>query len=632
MSIEILRGAPIAPGVAVGMLQVGAQGFVVQTPPAAASQPEHELDRFRRAVAALEQDIDGAVQRLEAQAFHAEAQIMRTHLEMLRDPELHRQVLDLVRDCCHRAETAVEQVLETMASAIGLADDAVLAERAADLRDLARRLVAGLSAGHAAHPGIFDAVLKDAVLALPELLPSAVLEAREMGAVGFVVEQGTAVSHAAILAKSFGMPLVRVGTIESVRPFAGRQVLVRGDDGEVLIEPTESEAGVVCRPLPDTAPVARAAGAVATRLWVSIVDPDQLETFDWAGITGVGLYRSEALFLRYRDDFPSEQEQFEAYRQLFRLAGDKPVVFRTLDLGADKPVEHMRFGPQENPCLGLRAHRLFRFHPELLVTQIRAVLRAAHGAHRLSLMYPMIANLEQLRFVRGLVEKAVRSLAHERLPYQRDFRQGVLVETPSAAWGFTRLLREVDFASVGTNDLVQYLFAVERNAANVADLYQPEHPLVLQVIRTLAEQAKAVGKPLSVCGEMAADPALLPVLAGLGVTDVSVVPGASSMLQSVLASSDEGWCRDLAHQCLGADSADEVRRLVGQTLEAGTRPQTLSQGEALDPVCGMVVHVRDTPYVLHRDGVSHYFCSRSCLTQFVSGLSPSEGLRLGNNA
>jgi len=631
MSIEILCGDPIAPGTALGLLQLGPEGPWAPQGAVAAGDPTHEVERFRHAVAALEQDIAGTVHRLETEAFHAEAQIMRTHLEMLRDPELHRQVLDLIQGCCHRAETAVEQVLETIANVIRCADDPVLAERAIDLRDLAGRLAASMDTRRQTARAIAEGVIENAVVVLPELLPSVVLEARETGAVGFVVEQGTGVSHAAILAKSFGMPVVRVGALESVRPFAGRTVLVRGDDGEVLVEPAETELAAR-RPPPDAVPAARALDAVQTRLWVSIVDPDQLEAFDWSGIAGVGLYRSEALFLRYREQFPGEQEQFEVYRQLFRLAGDNPVVFRTLDLGADKPVEHMRFGPQENPCLGLRAHRLFRFHPELLMTQIRAVLRAAHGAHRLSLMYPMIADLEQLRFVRGLVEKAVRSLANEGLPFQHDFRQGVLVETPSAAWGFERLLEEVDFASVGTNDLVQYLFAVERNAANVADLYQPEHPLVLQVIRALAKQAKTAGKPLSICGEMASDPALLPVLAGLGVTDVSVVPGAAKALGGVLASSDTACCHDLAEQCLSADSADEVRALLGRSFRGDSRPQTLSQGQALDPVCGMVVQVRDTPYVLHQDGGIHYFCSRSCMDQFESGLGSPIGVGLAGDA
>lgn len=554
---------------------------------------------------------------------------MRTHLDMLRDPELHRQVLDVIQDCHHRAETAVEQVLETMAAMIGYAEDPVLAERAADLRDLATRLAAGLSGRHANADGIAEGVVKGAVLALPELMPSVVLEARALGAAGFVVESGTTVSHAAILAKSFGIPVVRVDSLASVRPFAGRKVLVWGG-GEVLVEPTETELEAR-RPSVDSVPAARMSGATLVRVWVSIVDPDQLETLDWTGFEGVGLYRSEALFLRYREDFPTEQEQFGVYRRLFRLAGNRPVVFRTLDLGADKPVEHMRFGPQENPCLGLRAHRLFRFHPEILVTQIRALLRAAHGGHRLSLMYPMIESIEQLRFVRGLVGTAIQSLAEEGLPFQRDFRQGVLIETPSAAWSFARLLEQVDFASVGTNDLVQYLFAVERNAANVADLYQPEHPVVLQVIQTLAEQAAEAGKPLSICGEMAADPAVLPVLAGLGVTDISVVASAGNQLRRTLASLDGTGCRDLAKQCVRADSVEDVRTLLGRTSRGDAGSPTLSEGDALDPVCGMVVHIRDTPYVLHLDGVAHHFCSRFCLNHFVSGSNPHAGAGFERN-
>jgi phosphoenolpyruvate-protein kinase (PTS system EI component) len=188
----------------------------------------------------------------------------------------------------------------------------------------------------------------------------------------------------------------------------------------------------------------------------------------------------------------------------------------------------MRFGPQDNPCLGLRAHRLFRYHPEILVTQIRAVLRAAYGEHCLRLMFPMLESIDQLRFVRGLVDLACLSLEAEGLPFQQNFLLGVLVETPSAAWSFERLLREVDFASVGTNDLVQYLFAVERNTANVADFYQPEHPVVLQIISDLAQQAADAGKPFAICGEVAADEAILPVLVGLGLRDFSVAPAVTS--------------------------------------------------------------------------------------------------------
>ena len=578
--------------------------------------PSTEIDRFHQQVSALEEEIQEAVNRLESESLTAEAEIMRTHLMMLKDPGFHHQVVELVRDTRRGAAAAVEEILKSMAEMLSHAEDSVLAERAADLRDLAIRLSARLSRRRGLDLETVVGGWKGAVLAMPELLPSVVLEARALGVTAFIVEGGTTVSHGAILAKSFGMPVVRVTSLDSVKPFAGRPILVWGG-GEILVEPTDAEL-TTRQPFDEIVPVEPVAGAPQARVWISIVDPEQLESANWKTVEGVGLYRSEALFMRHRQAFPTEQEQFETYRRLFRLAETRPVVFRTADLGADKPVEHMRFASQDNPCLGLRAHRLFRFHPEILVTQVRAVLRAAHGNHRLRLMFPMLESIDQLRFVRHLVDQAVQSLEHDGVPFQRVFRQGVLVETPSAAWSFERFLREVDFASVGTNDLVQYLFAVERNAANVADLYQPEHPVVLQVIYRLAQQAADAGKPLSLCGEMAADTSLLPVLVGLGIRDVSVAPGTAAAVSRCLRTLDEVTCRRLAEQCLQADTVADVRALLGKLTTNGIHIQTIGESEAVDPVCGMVVHTDDTPYRLRVGDVVHYFCSRSCLSHFMS--------------
>ena len=623
MSIEAFQGDPIAPGFAVGPLHVSKGGGWTAPPASEADDPSLEIDRFRRQIQVLEREIEEAIDRLESESFRAEAEIMRTHLMMLRDPELHCQVLELIQDARHRAETAVEQVLESMAAMLASAEDKLLAERAADLRDLARRLKAGFSERHPFDMETTGGSMSGVIVALPELMPGLVLEAWELGVAGFVVEYGTTVSHAAILAKSFGIPVVRVIRLESVTRFAGRNILVWGG-GELLVEPTEVELAAR-RPSEKFFPIERVAGAPQVRVWLSIVDPEQLEAVDWTGIEGVGLYRSEALFMRHREDFPSEQEQFAEYARLFELAGQRPVVFRTADLGADKPVEHMRLGPQDNPYLGLRAHRLFRFHPGILVTQIRAVLRAACGDHRLHLMFPMLETIDQLRFVQGLVKQAIQSLTEEGMPFQRHFRQGVLVETPSAAWSFKRLLGEVDFASIGTNDLVQYLFAVERNTANVADLYQPEHPVVLEVIHHLARQAADAGKPLSICGEMAADSSMLPVLVGLGMRNLSVAPGNAVPAQRDLAVLDETTCRRLAEQCLKADTLGDVHTLMGRPAAQATTTPPVDADEAIDPVCGMVVHTADTPYVLRMGGVVHFFCSRSCLMHFVNHQETKEG-------
>lgn len=614
MSTKIIQGNPIAPGYAVGPLHVP-KGESFEKPVASgANDPSLEFDRFLQRLQVLEQEIEETVNKLNSEAFLSEAEIMRTHLTMLRDPDLHRQVLAFIQNSRYRAETAVEKVLESMAGMLAAAEDPLLAERAVDLRDLAMRMKAGFSERHTFDLRNAGSGNGDVIVALPELMPSMVLAARDQGVKGFIVEYGTSVSHGAILAKSFGMSVVRVHQLESVSPFAGRNILVWGG-GEVLVEPNEAELEAR-RPPQEVIPIERAAGAPRLRVWISIVDPEQLEKMNWTGIEGVGLYRSEALFIRHREDFPSEQEQFEAYRILFELAEQRPVVFRTVDLGMDKPVEYMDLGPQDNPCMGLRAHRLFRFHPEILVTQIRAVLRAAFGNHRLRLMFPMVESIEQLRFVQRLVEQAIKSLAEDGLPYQSNFHQGVLVETPSAVWSFGRLLEEVDFASLGTNDLIQYMFAVERNTANVAELYQPDHPVVLQVIRSLAVKAADARKSLSMCGEMAGDPLMLPVLVGLGMRDLSVAPGCVATTLQNLGILEEVDCRRLAEQCLVADTVNDVRALLGRPPIQSTFAQPVGEGDALDPVCGMVVHVGDTPYVLHIGGLTHYFCSRSCLIHY----------------
>jgi phosphoenolpyruvate-protein phosphotransferase (PTS system enzyme I) len=332
----------------------------------------------------------------------------------------------------------------------------------------------------------------------------------------------------------------------------------------------------------------------------------------------VGLYRTETLFMQHVEDFPDEAEQYRTYRRLFQLAGRRPVVVRTADLGADKPVAHMSLGPQVNPYLGLRAHRIFHFHPEILVTQVRAILRAAAGDHDLRLMFPMLEMIEQWDFVQRLVGRAVASLKAEGAEFQEDFQQGVLIETPSAVLSFPEFLEVVDFVSVGTNDLVQYLFAVERDAVNVSDLYLPEHPVVLRCIRSMVKRARAAGKPLSVCGEIAADPALAEVLVGLGVENLSMSPVQAQAMGRHLADVTGEHCKALARQCLWARTAEEVREHLNikPRAEVDQMAETLPEGHAVDPVCGMIVHTRTSDFTLERFGRRFFFCSLRCMRRF----------------
>ncbi|NLF29587.1 MAG: phosphoenolpyruvate--protein phosphotransferase [Planctomycetes bacterium] len=621
MSERILQGEAISPGTARGSLHFPGRSAASARPAVTSAQSaSEEIERFHHHVAALSDEIEQSVADLENEALAAEAQIMRAHLAMLRDPEFHRQVHELVRATRYAAEVAAEHVLRDVAAALRASESPTLVDRAVDLEDLALRLKARMGAPEAYDLAVDLLGVERPILAMPALLPSVVLQAKSLGVVGFIVEQGTGLSHGAILARSFGLPAVRIPALAALEGLIGSRMLLDGNTGEVLVCPDDEE--IVARVEPAAVPLpGERAAELPAQLWVSVVDPIQLEGFDWTGVEGVGLYRTEMLFLRHDHDFPGEAEQMEAYRRLFELADGRPVVVRTADLGADKPVAHMTFGPQDNPYLGLRAHRLYRFHAEIFITQVRAILRAAAGGHRLRLMFPMIESIDQWHFLQGLLDQAIASLRNEGLPFQADAPRGILVETPSAAWGFSTLLKVIDFASVGTNDLVQYLFAVERGAANVQDFYQPEHPIVLDVLATLADQAHRAGVPLSICGEVAGDPTLVGVLVGLGIDQLSLAPAAIARVRQQLRSLDLDEARQLAEACRRADTVDDVRSILGRTdLAAAECAPAVGRDQAVDPVCGMIVSTRDNPHLLRVGGVRHYFCSSRCMRRFLTSV------------
>lgn len=586
------------------------------------ADPETEVERFHQQVSSLADHLRAIVKRLESESLSAEADIVRAHLMMLGDRKFHGRIEDLVRRTGLAAHAAVANVVEEMLALFGAMKDPVLADRAADLKDLAMQLEDRLRVHEPQDLGQRLAHVPQPVLAIRELLPSVVLQSRGLGVRALVVERGTGFSHGAILARAFGMVAVRIAGLEVLEQSEGTQVLVDGQRGELLIEPNAQERQERIRATTVPAEPIRCHNP-SVRLWVSIVDPFQLEAFDWREIEGVGLYRTETIFMEHREDFPSEDEQIRVYRRVFELCGPRPVTVRTADLGGDKPISYLSASHEDNPYLGLRAHRVCRFLPELLITQVRAILRAAHGEHNLRILYPMIESLDQWEFIQGLVRDAVDSLQAERLPFQQRFQQGVLVETPSAVWDFRRLLDRVDFAAIGTNDLVQYLFAVERNNANVADLYQPEHPVMLRVLRQLVVQARKAGKDISLCGEVARDTLLLPLLVGLGLRDLTVGVRSVPAVAERLCTLQMADCRRMARECLAADSVEQVRARLGGVPERDS--QKVSKGQATDPVCNMTVRKVGNPYSTTWENVTYYFCSARCMARFADrhGLSHS---------
>ena len=623
MAKKVVRGSCIGPGRATGTLVCLGETSLLPARREAgeAFRPEDEFRRFKRHARLLCEELREIGSELREDSLHQEAEIFNAHAALLEDEEFHQRVHDAIHDLEHAAEEAVEHVLGDMAEMMEEMEDPVFSQRAADFRDLELQLRRRLMGKSTAFLTQKLRGVEDPVVAVPELTPSLVLKAQRQGVKAFVVEEGTGYSHGSVLAKSFNECVLRVPAIEAVREFEGQRVVVDALAGRLLLAPTDEEVERMVWSPGETAP--EATWKPLAHLWLNVLRPEQLEDFDWRGLEGVGLYRTETIFMEKDREFPTEQEQMENYAALFERSAGKIVTVRTLDIGGDKPVAYLSLGPQENPQLGLRAHRLYHFHPEILITQIRAILRAGVRCEHLRIMSPMIESLDQWEFVQGLTDHAIENMEKDGVEFQRDFERGILVETPSAVWSFPALVDAADFASVGTNDLVQYMFAVDRNAASVAAMYSSEHPIILRVLHRLVEDARRAGKPLSICGEMAADLRALPILVGIGLQNLSVTPRAVPILERALRDYNLGECRHLAECCLACDRAGEVREILDDWEGVPESGPILAERDIIDPICKNAVDPETTPYTVSVGGVNYYFCSRECLNVFTR--SPASG-------
>lgn len=617
---SIVRGTPLAPGVATGFLVP----FEGAEPPAAGSAVvpdhavDHELALFEEAVALVIADLERSARQLTEEGLTGEAAIFEAQVLVLEDAELRLRVREIVRESHCAAGDAVARELSRLAATLRSRGAGHWNDRADDLDDLGQHIRDTL------HRDLEDdlaerlAATETPVLAVEAMTPSQVLTAHGHGARALLTARGTGLSHAAILARSLRIPMLRVPRLRSLSRRAGAAVRVDADQGVVEVATPERPIEVTAASHRGETPATRPTDSLPLpcSLWLSVVHPDELDGLDWSDATGVGLYRTETLFLAARD-FPTEDEQLVHYRALIDAADGRPVTIRTLDLGGDKTVPYLRFGPGSNPFLGLRAHRLFRFHPELLLTQLRAILRAAAGAGPVSILFPMVGSVEEWRRLRDRVREAAESLRADGVEHRNRLDLGVLVETPAAALSLQEILAEADFASVGTNDLVQFLFAAERGNADVADDYRPEHPVVLALLAELAQVARDAGKPLSLCGEIAGDPDLAPLLVGLGLERLSVSLGAYGAVRERLARTTATGCRELARSALAATTAAEVREVLERASPASPgsrRSDGRRHTEAtIDPVCGMTVDPDTTPFVLGQGDARVAFCSARCL-------------------
>jgi phosphocarrier protein FPr len=560
---DALAGLPGAPGIVVGP----ARHFRAQEPeiPTGSSgDPEAEWAALTRALEQVRTEIRATRDSVAARAGDYSAAIFDAHLLFLEDEALLGPAHDAIFEQSKNAAEAWHSAAETVADGYRSLDDEYMQARAEDLTGVARQVVAALAGGAAV------ATLSAAgIVVATDLTPADTASLDRELALGIATAAGSPTSHSAILARSLGIPAA-VGLGEALLDVReGAELLLDGDAGTVEVEPSEelvaeSKNRATAREQAAVAARAAAAEPAMTRdgrrveVFANIGSPDDVPAAIENGAEGVGLLRTEFLFLE-RESMPSEDEQVAAYKAIASGLQGRPLILRTLDVGADKPLPYLPQRPEANPFLGIRGIRLALEQPELLETQLRAVLRTA-AEYPLNVMFPMVATLDEFR-------QAKAALAE--LGPGRELNVGVMIEVPAAALAAEQFAPEVDFFSLGTNDLTQYTLAAERGNAAVAALADGLHPSVLRLIRAVAEAATAHGKWAGVCGELAADTVAVPLLVGLGITELSANAPAIPAVKETVREIDTESAHDLAEQALNLSSAAEVRQLVaGETAVA----------------------------------------------------------------
>ncbi len=527
-----------------------------------------ELERFEAALTRAEADLLTLRQAVSEKIGASEAEIFAAQALIVRDPSFRKQVTAIVTDKRVNIEAAVAEVMERFTHAFEKIPDPYLRERAADVRDVGRRILSALIQTHGADSA---EIPEGAIIVAEELLPSATAKLELNRARAFVTERGGKYSHTAILARSLGTPAVAGVPEASVKIKTGDELIVDGMAGTVFVNPgpsvreeyqrVEDEMRAykrALRQLVDVPSVTEDGTAIPLLANVSkFADTEAALLFK---ADGIGLYRTEFSF-QVRTSFPSEDEQYEFLARAAERFHPRRVVFRLLDVGGDKDLPYLPLPTSRNPSLAQRGIRLLLRHPDVLRVQLRAFLRVS-ADHPVSILMPVVGGVEEARQARVVLARVQEELAAEGKRFDPRIPLGAMIEVPSAALVVRALAREVDFFSLGTNDLVQYVLAADREDESIAPYYQPLHPGVLRLIHDLVQGAAEMGRPVTICGEMAGIPEYAELLIGLGLREFSVDPGELLDVKSRIRKVRLEDARALARAALEAGSAAEVETLI----------------------------------------------------------------------
>jgi phosphotransferase system enzyme I (PtsI) len=578
-----LQGIPVSPGVAIGQALVfDREGYQISRRRVARSEAAKEWERLQSAVESASLRLQASAEQAAVQLGARLGDIFSAQQQMLLDRRLHDEFKHFTLGENFSAEYAVSEVLSGYAAAFRRAGAGFLAERAADIRDIERLVLEALSG---APTVTLHDLQQPAIIASHDLTPGETASLDPQRVLGLCMETGGPGGHTAIVARGMEIPaVVGIGKFLSLIG-ASDQIIVDGHLGRVIIDPDQATLDryqarqqyrqSIARELTELRDLpASTSDGVRIQLMANIEFPNEAQACLDRGADGVGLYRTEFLYLSTENE-PSEEEHYQAYVQVVHALGGKPVVMRTLDLGADKMGKKQNAVQENNPFLGLRSIRLSLRNPALFRIQVRAMLRAAMEGD-IRIMFPMITTLDELRTARFLLRSVAEDLREEGFAVRDDLPIGMMVEVPAAVLMLDRFVQEVDFVSIGTNDLTQYALAVDRSNEAVADLYQGCDPAVLRLIQRTWEVAEGQNIPTSVCGEMSNHPALALLLVGMGIRILSVAPSAIPILKKAIRSVTLGQCQAMAWRAMQLGTAREVDAFLQNQL-AGLVPEMVLQ-------------------------------------------------------
>ena len=563
--MEIKKGIAVSPGISIAKaLIIDSEDYRIPRRQIESSQRMMEIQRVRNAF----KEAGDELIRLEAAPDHAEGSkikdIFAVHLRYLRDRSLRKKVTDLVQMDCVTAEYAVSTVLRDIAAHFKKQKDVYISERAADIYDIERRLLKQLLGRKREDVGHLS---EEVVVVARELSPTQTAGFNRQFVKGIASDAGGRTSHAAIIARSLGIPAVVALEDLTEYVLGGDTVIIDGNRGIVIVNPDDqtirqyedySREFVELEHRLDAIKQKPAVTRDGTevKLLGNIEFPDEAGVVLQKGGDGIGLYRTEFLYLN-TDREPTEQDHYEAYAKTVQVFHERPIVIRTLDLGADKYTQSKRFAPEPNPFLGLRSIRFCLQNLTMFKKQLRAILRVSVLGD-VKIMFPLITNRQELMQAKMILHDVMEDLDEESIPYNRDIDVGIMIETPSAALTAFSLARDVNFFSVGTNDLTQYTLAVDRGNELVSTLYSPADPAVLRLVRTVIQDAHKAQIQLGVCGEMASEPEYVMLLLGLGVRTLSLTPPMIPEIKQIIRSVTTKDCNEVARKVLSMDSERHI--------------------------------------------------------------------------